>query len=226
MSSNNSLKKYIVLLGIILFPIAVWFYLISGKNNYRPLPYIGNFKVDTAIVDGKIKIDTIYASIPDFTLVNQEGKTITQKDLSGKVYVADLFFTSCPSFCPRMSDGLRVVYNKYKKVNDFMILSFSVDPDRDTLTALVKYAEKYGADSKHWMFLRGEKKQLHDLSLSYLMIPPDTIKDSKLDIQHSPFYVLVDKERHIRGIYDSTNPLMLDSLQGDITYLLRQYHKK
>jgi|ERR1039458_1080547 protein SCO1/2 len=226
MSNSSSIKKYVILIGIICFPIAVWFYLITGKNHFSPLPILGNYSIDSTMVNGKYKVDTIYHTIPDFTMVNQEGKTITQNEIKGKVYVADLFFTSCPSFCPRMSSGLKAVYDKYKKVDDFIILSFTVDPDHDTIPALIKYAEKYGADAKHWMFLRGDKQQIHDLSLSYLMTPPDTIKDAKQDIQHSPYYVLVDKDRHIRGIYDSTNPIMLDSLQGDITYLLKQYHTK
>jgi len=223
MSDSSSIKKYVILLGIILFPIVIWFYLITGKNHYTPLPILGNY---TIVPNGNGKADTVYHTIPDFTMVNQEGKTIGPNEIKGKVYVADLFFASCPSFCPRMSSGLQAVNDKYKKVDDFLILSFTVDPDHDTIPALAKYAEKYGADAKHWMFLRGDKQQIHDLSLAYLMIPPDTIKDAKQDIQHSPYYVLVDKEKHIRGIYDSTNPLMLDSLQGDITYLLKQYHKK
>lgn len=221
--NSSPVKKYAILFGVICFPIAVWIFLITGKNHYRPLPFLGNYSV---VSQGNGKMDTVYHSIPDFSAVNQAGKTITQKEIEGKVYVADLFFASCPSFCPRMNSGLKVVYDKYSKVDDFLILSFTVDPDHDTIPALAKYAEKYGADASRWMFLRGGKQEIHDLSLAYLMIPPDTIKDVKQDIQHSPYYVLVDKERHIRGIYDSTNPLMLDSLQGDITYLLKQYHTK
>jgi protein SCO1/2 len=227
MSKGSSpLKKYLILFGVICFPIAVWFFLITGKNNFTPLPFLGNYSVDSILVNGKYKVDTVYPSIPDFTMTNQEGKTITQNDIKGKVYVADFFFASCPSFCPRMNSGLQAVYEKYKKVEDFLLISYTVDPDHDTTAVLAKYAAKYGADSKRWLFLRGDKKQIHDLSLSYLMLPPDTVKDVKQDIQHSPYYVLVDKERHIRGIYDSTNPVMLDSLEGDINFLLHQYHTK
>lgn len=204
----------------------VWFYMITGKNHFNPLPILGNYRIDTVMVDGKPKTDTVYHTIPDFSLVSQEGKTITQNEIKGKVYVVDFFFASCPSFCPRMNSGLKTVYDKYKKVNDFLIVSFDIDPDKDSVPVLAKYAKSYDADPNRWLFLRGDKQQIHDLSMSYLMIPPDTIKDVKQDIQHSPYYVLVDKERHIRGIYDSTNPVMIDSLQGDITYLLKEYRKK
>src|ERR1700719_1050475 len=104
MSKGSSpLKKYLILFGVICFPIAVWFFLITGKNNFTPLPFLGNYSVDSILVNGKYKVDTVYPSIPDFTMTDQEGKTITQNDIKGKVYVADFFFASCPSFCPRMN---------------------------------------------------------------------------------------------------------------------------
>src|ERR1700722_7184682 len=128
MSNTSSIKKYIILVGIICFPIAVWFYLISGKNHFTPLPILGNYAVDSALVDGKYKVDTAWHTIPDFTMVNQDGKTITQNDIKDKVYVVDFFFASCPSYCPRMNSGLKAVYDKYNKVKDFLIISFTVDP--------------------------------------------------------------------------------------------------
>jgi len=225
-TSKSPVKKYLILFGIICFPIVVWFLIITGKNNYNPLPILGNYSIDSTIVNGKYKVDTVYPTIPDFTMTDQDGKTITQNDIKGKFYVTDFFFASCPTFCPKLSNGLKDVYDKFNKANDFLIISYTVDPDHDSVPVLKEYAKKYGADASRWLFLRGDKKQIHDLSMSYLMSPPDTIKDKQQNIQHSPYFVLVDKERHIRGIYDGTVPGMLDSLEGDITYLLRLYHKK
>src|ERR1035437_11144590 len=124
---SPSAKKYLLLFGVICFPIAVWFLLVTGKNNFLPLPILGNYSVDSNLVNGKYKVDTIYHTIPDFSLTNQEGKTITQQEIKGKIYVTDFFFASCPSFCPKMNSGLKEVYDKYKKVEDFLIISFDVD---------------------------------------------------------------------------------------------------
>src|SRR5665213_69091 len=169
-TSKSPVKKYLILFGIICFPIVVWFLIITGKNNYNPLPILGNYSIDSTIVNGKYKVDTVYPTIPDFTMTDQDGKTITQNDIKGKFYVTDFFFASCPTFCPKLSNGLKDVYDKFNKANDFLIISYTVDPDHDSVPVLKEYAKKYGADASRWLFLRGDKKQVHDLSMSYLML--------------------------------------------------------
>src|SRR6185436_10878699 len=145
---SNSMKRILIVMGILFLPAISWLIIITGKNQFRHLPMIGPFEVNAAG-------DTIYHKIPPFSFVNQEGKTISDKDLDGKIYVADFFFVTCPSICPKMTDQLKRVQDACKELGEVRFLSYTVNPEQDSVEALNAYALKHGADNSRWWFLTG-----------------------------------------------------------------------
>ena len=113
----------------------------------KQLPILGPREPNVTMVDGKPKVDTIYHSIPDFNFINQDSQQVTQKTVAGKIYVADFFFTSCPSICPKMKSQMLRVYEKYKENPNVILLSHSIDPAHDTVAVLKEYAERLGVKS-------------------------------------------------------------------------------
>ena len=188
------------------------------------MPYLGNHDVTRVEENGKSRIDTVYYQIPEFEGTDQKGRKLSSHDLDSSVYIADFFFTTCPSYCPRLTGSMERIEEQFGKVKDFRLVSFSVDPDHDNVPALADYGKLHHADPDKWFFVRVEKNKLHDLAMNFLVIPPDSTPDMKSkDIPHSPYFILVDKKRHIRGMYDGNNPTSVDSLMGDLRYLLKSY---
>ena len=166
-------------------------------------------------------------TVSSFSFTNQEGRTITDKDLEGKIYVVEYFFTTCQGICPRLNENMTKVYNAFRGQNDFAILSHTVDPVTDSVERLKEYSLKYDADPLQWMFLTGDKKALYDMAInSYLVavVEDTTQKEVLPDFIHTQYFVLVDKEKHIRGTYDGTNPEDIQKLIGDIQILRQEYN--
>ncbi len=164
--------------------------------------------------------DTVYHKIPDFSLTNQDGNTITNESLYGQVYVADFFFTSCPDICPIMKTQMLRVYEKYKDDSDFQILSHTIDPEYDTVALLKDYAERLGVSSSTWHFLHGEKDEIYDLGQNGYMVTALEDPSAPGGYIHSGAFILVDRKGHIRGIYDGTNEDAVTKLIGDLPILL------
>jgi protein SCO1/2 len=204
----------LVLAGVIALSLGVYYSFI--KKPAKTLPYFGDKTTG-------IKGDTLFHSVMDFSLINQEGKTITQKDLQGKIYVADYFFANCKSICPKMSTQLERVQEHFKNEPSFMILSHSVDPLRDSAAALMKYAQMHGADPKKWFFLTGDKKQLYDLARHSYLVTATEGNGGADDFVHTEQFALIDKEKHIRGFYDGTDPEAVNRMMVDIEQLLLSY---
>src|ERR1700761_5444182 len=150
-------KVNIVFLAVLLFAACK-----SGVK--KTLPIYGNRQAVTKTVNGQQVTDTLYQTIPDFTFVNQYGDSTGSKQLKNKIYVADFFFTSCPSICPIMERNMLNVYNAYKDTADIKIVSFTIDPRHDTVPVLKKYADKLGVTGNIWWFLRGDKDKLYDMA--------------------------------------------------------------
>ena len=188
---------------LILFGIGmVWFLsgFFSRKNN---LPILGE--------PGH--------SAGSFSFINQDGKSITEKSVFDKITVVEYFFTSCPSICPVMNHNLKSVYDKFKNNPDFIILSHTVDPERDSVSALKSYAKRFNADAPSWQFLTGNKEELYKTaSNDYLLSAQDS---GKANFIHTQYVALVDGKRRIRGFYDATNPENILKLDADIELLLR-----
>lgn len=215
-------KKVIGLFLILLLPTTIYFALTTGKHNILHLPYYGNKDVVKVMEDGKEKTDTIYHSIPDFSFTNQLGKTITQKDFEGKIYVTDFFFATCPGICPKMSAQLLRVQEKFEEYPDVMLLSHTVNPEQDTVEALAAYAEMVHANNERWFFVTGNKEDLYKQALyGYLLNASEDIL-APGGFLHSEMFVLIDKQRHIRGYYDGTSVKDVNRLIDEIKVLIAE----
>ena len=166
----------------------------------------------------------ILSYVQHFSFANQEGRLITDKDLEGKVYVAEYFFTTCRGICPKMNTNVKKIFQQYAGDPDFRILSYTVDPETDSVGRMKKYADSLGADPAKWWFLTGRKDSLYHLARgSYLLDDPKN-NATNIDEQfiHTQFIALVDKGGRVRKIYDSLKKDELDELQKDIGALLKE----
>ena len=179
------------------------------------LPILGERYVD----DNQ---DTVYHSIAEFAFVNQLGDTIRKADMAGKVYVADFFFTTCPTICPVMKKEMLRVYEQFKGDSNFRILSHTIDPTHDTQAVLQDYADKLGVpDAATWNFLTGDQEKIFEIGqTSYLTT---TMADDMEPggFLHSGAFLLVDQQGRIRGVYDGTKTDQVDRLLADIPKLLK-----
>lgn len=164
--------------------------------------------------------------VDTFSFYNQDGRLITQKDVMGKVYVAEYFFATCKGICPKMNQNMAKVYEAYRGNPDVLILSHTVDPKNDTVAALKEYSRRFDADAKQWMFLTGTKKRLYEMALnSYLISAVDSARPANIEeaFIHDKHFVLVDKHGYLRGrFYDGLEPKQLDTLISDIHLLLEE----
>lgn len=159
-----------------------------------------------------------------FSFTNQDGKTITEKDVAGKVFVSAFFFTTCPSICPRMNTNMKKVYEQFKNEKDFLILSHTCDPETDSTSRLKKYADSLGVQTNKWIFLTGRKDSLYQQArYSYKIDDPNNnLKSIEEDFLHSQFFALVDKEGRVKKIYDGLKPSEVEEMMTDIKQLLKE----
>lgn len=175
--------------------------------------------------DDEIK-DTAYHHIPDFELINQDSVVITQKDIEGKIIVADFFFTSCTTICPKMTNSLKTVAKAIKDMNDVFIVSHTVDPEIDSIETLRTYAKENQINTKKWWFLTGDEFFIHEHGgEGYLL---NVMRDSTAQggFLHSSIFVLVDKSKKIRGFYDGTIMKEVEKLISDIKILNAEYESE
>ncbi len=161
---------------------------------------------------------TDYGQVPEFTLTESGGGNVTLQDLRGKVWIADFIFTSCAGTCPAMSSQMRTLQDELPE--DIRMISFSVDPDRDTPAVLAKYAKRYGADGRRWMFLTGDRESLYTLSIKGFKLALEARGSDLEPITHSTRFVLIDRTGRIRGYYSGTEEEDLKRLSGDAKKLL------
>ena len=192
------------------------------SNTSKTLPILGSREPVTHVVDGKEVTDTVYHSIPDFELLNQDSVLITNQLFGNGVYIANFFFTHCPSICPTVQRNLFKVYEKYKDDDRVKFLSHSIDFRHDSPSVLKSYAQKLGVTNDQWQFVTGSKTAIYGLSDSYMVY---TKEDSSIPggYDHSGYLLLVDSNRHIRGAYDGTNDEQLQLLFDDLAILLKEY---
>ncbi|MBU2525960.1 MAG: SCO family protein [Bacteroidetes bacterium] len=187
------------------------------------LPVYQPAEVNVELVDSSIQHVKRYHKIDDFQLVNQNGDTITQADYDGRIYIADFFFTTCPSICPKMTANMLVLQHKLADQKDVLLLSHTVTPEIDSVAVLKAYATKHGVDENRWNLVTGSKKEIYRLARkSYLAAKTDG-DGGPLDMIHTENFVLVDKERRIRGFYDGTKPEEVDKILADIKILRQEY---
>ena len=166
----------------------------------------------------------VLSNVPEFAFDNQEGQVITNKDVAGKVYVAEYFFTTCKGICPKLNTNMKKLAEDYAGEPDFRILSYTVDPETDTVARMKRYADSLGADPHRWWFLTGRKDSLYHLARSgYLLDDP---KNNALNIGeqflHTQFWALVDRGGRVRKIYDGLKKDEVHELETDIKGLLKE----
>lgn len=164
-----------------------------------------------------------FGTVPNFSLVERSGERVTLADLRGKVWLADFIYTSCTDTCPLQSAQMAKLQGQWSKRRDFKLISFSVDPDRDTPQALARYAEHFQADADGWLFLTGDKEQISRVvQEGFHLSATPALKSAPGDdvILHSPRFVLIDRAAKIRGYYDSRDDEALRRLNKDVTTLL------
>jgi protein SCO1/2 len=166
----------------------------------------------------------VISYVQSFSFANQEGRQITEKDVAGKVYVAEYFFTTCKGICPKMNNNMKRIAQEFAGEPDFRILSYTVDPETDTVARMKHYADSLGADPGKWWFLTGRKDSLYHLARgSYLLDDPKN-NATNIDEQfiHTQFLALVDKAGRVRKIYDSLKKDELAEMEKDIRVLLKE----
>ena len=204
----------VVGLGFVIF-------LSSCAETTKQLPVLGPYSVEDKIVDGVLKTDTVFTTVRDFSFVDQDGTQITEATVKGKVYVTDFFFTSCPTICPKMKQQMLRIYERFEQNDDVVLLSHSIDPKRDSVARLHSYAEKLGIGSHRWHLMTGERDSIYSMAKHY-MIAAQEDELAPGGYAHSGAFLLVDRNRQIRGIYDGTNAEEVDQLMDDLEFLLSQ----
>ena len=190
------------------------------------LPIFQPNMVNAELVDSTLQHVKKYHRIADFSLLNQNGDTITQENYRDKIYVADFFFTTCPTICPIMTANLVEVQAALANDPEVLLLSHSVTPEIDSVAQLKKYAIEKGVNDAKWNLVTGDKKQIYELARkSYLAVQEDG-DGGPFDMIHTENFILVDKQRKIRGFYDGTKEEEMDRLLSDIEILKNSQEEK
>lgn len=216
-------RKYrlfiIVLIGFAAVFLTISYNLLKPE---RTLPIYNPADVNPELVDSTIQYVSKYHTIADFSFTNQNGKTITQDDYKGKIYVADFFFTTCQSICPIMTDNMVLVQQAIENNPKVMILSHSVTPDTDSVPVLKAYAIKKGVDDRKWNLVTGDKRKIYEMARKSYLAVKTTDVAGYYDMVHTENFVLVDSKRRIRGFYDGTKKEEIDRLLQDINLLCKE----
>lgn len=211
--------------ALLVIATGVFVYAFFIYDTDKPIRYLAIFgEKSYEFKNGKS--DTTYHTIQNFSFTNQDGKTVTEKDFDGSVYVTDFFFTTCHTICPIMSTQMERVASHFKGNQEVKFLSHTVDPEIDTVEQLKSYAIKHSADSKQWMFVTGEKKALYDIARTSYLLDASEGNGGPDDFIHTQNFALIDKDKRIRGYYDGTDSTQMNQLIKDIDLLLAEYHYK
>ena len=216
-------KRDFISVGFILvFSTATISLFYTILKPIETLPIYQPAEVNEKLVDSSIIHVSKYHKISDFILTNQNGKEITQADYKDKIYVADFFFTTCQDICPVMTKNMYELQEELKNDNEILLLSHTVIPEFDTVKRLKEYAIENNVDDSKWNLVTGDKKQIYELARkSYLAVEDSNFNE--FDMIHTENFMLIDKEKQIRGFYDGTNSEEINRLLKDIEILKQSY---
>ena len=215
--------KYLIFF-IIIFTISgvsMFKYVLTPE---KKLPIYSPSMVSSELVEEELLHVKKYHKISDFNLLNQNGIEVSHNNYDNKIYVADFFFTTCPSICPIMTGNMVYLQNEIKN-DEIMFASFSVTPEIDSVEVLKKYALEKGVNDKRWNLMTGDRKEIYNLARKSYLVVKDNPEAGSHDMIHTENFVLVDKERRIRGFYDGTNIEDMNKIISDIKILLDSYKK-
>lgn len=203
-------NKYARVVGCLIILLA-----IGCSSKKEKLPYYGNVKYEGN--------DTIYHTIQDFEVMDQDSNVVNNQTFTGQIYVADFFFTFCPTICPVMTKQMTRVYQKYEGNNQVALLSHTIAPSYDSIPVLKDYANKLGAKTEKWRFVTADRDYIYDLGEKSYMVMADKDPEAAGGYVHSGAFLLIDKERRVRGVYDGTEKEQVDKLLEDMDVLLKEY---
>jgi protein SCO1/2 len=208
---------------LILLCLGVLISCQPNKKKVHVLPFIGNYDITYKLIDGVEVADTIYPKIPFFNYTNEYGKEINSSQMRGKIWIADFFFTSCQTICPIMTTYLKRLNQSIHDLEDHVqFISFSIDPERDTPSTLMRYKSHHGITADNWTFLTGDEEKTHLLGIENFQIFAGRDDESQGGFAHSGAFTLVDKEGFVRGVYLGTDSKQVEQLEKDVRLLLKE----
>ena len=215
-------------LMVTLLPIASYLYVSSLSKDAIKMPR--RYFYDTVMVKmdkGKKVNDTVWHKVRPFKLKNQFGKEVGLEDWGGKIIIADFFFTSCPSICPKLTRNMKKLQTAFKKTDSLVrFVSFTVDPVRDTVQALKAYGDKFGIDHDTWFMLTGDRNELYDIALNEFKASIASNGNIDTGFIHTDRFFLLDRDRVVRGWYNGLDSVNLDKLIKDVVLLNMERDKK
>lgn len=214
-------KFFLGLLSLLSAVILALFY--NALKPQEKLPIYQPAMVNYELVDSSLQHVKKYHKIAPFALTNQNGETITDRDYKDKIYVADFFFTTCPTICPKMTANMGEIQQVYLKDPQVKLLSFSVTPEIDSVPQLKKYAIEKGVEDQKWNLLTGDKKKIYALARKSYLAVKDAGDGGPHDMIHTENFILIDPEKRIRGFYDGTDDQAMQTLLADIAILQKEY---
>ena len=214
-------KRFIIFFGVVSSIILLLFYIALLPQ--KKLPVFQPAMVNYELVDSTIQHVKKFHRIADFELINQNGKTVTQENFNGKIYVADFFFTTCPTICISMTDNLLKVQKEIQNNPNILLISHSVTPKIDSVTQLKKYAIEKGVNDKKWHLVTGDKKEIYKLARKSYLAVKDEGDGGPFDMIHTENFILVDPDKRIRGFYDGTDSKEIKRLLLEIKILHSEY---
>jgi protein SCO1/2 len=197
----------------------VFYFSYSYLFPTHTLPIYNPSNFNPELVDKSLQNKTQNHTVSDFELINQNGQVITQDNYKDKIYVTDFFFTRCGSICPIMTDNMTKIQKEFIDNDDIMFLSLSVTPEIDSVSVLKKYAKNKGVIDSKWNITTGDKKHIYELARQSYFAVVEQGDGGLQDFIHTPNFILIDKEKQIRGIYDGTNDQDIERLIDDIYVL-------
>ena len=215
--SRNTLL-FLLLFSVVVIPIFYFLVKVDEK-----LPIYSPADINPKLVDNALRGKTKNHKIADFSLINQNGKTITHKDYQDKIYVSDFFFTRCQTICLAMTYNMSELQDYFRNDNDIMFLSHSVTPTIDSISVLRAYADQKGVIDQKWNVTTGSKEHIYDLARKSYFAVLDEGNGDENDFIHTENFVLIDKKRRIRGIYDGTKKENMQKIIDDIILLKEEY---
>lgn len=214
---NKILKSAFIIIGVLSLFYAIYLFVVPPEV----LPIYNPSDFNPKLVDKSLQTTTKNHTVSDFSLINQNGETITHKHFENKIYVTDFFFTKCQTICPIMTNNMLKIQEAFVNDNDIMLLSLSVTPEIDNVSVLKEYASTKGAIAGKWHITTGNKKHIYNLARKSFFAAVDEGDGGLQDFIHTPHFILIDKEKQIRGIYDGTDNDHITQLIKDISILKR-----
>lgn len=234
---GDKILQKVVLVSILILPFLLYFFWVYAQEEsfFTTLEYVGPRTWVEKEIDGELKADTSYYTIPDFNFSSQADSLVSSQELRNNILLVNFFFSTCPSICPAMNFKVQQVQNRFKGYEHFKIVSFSVDPKYDTPEILREYAKRYEAIDGRWHFLTGEEEEIYKVAQGFFA---NAMRDSLADggFLHSQNLILVDWDGHIRSgrddsgnikaVYDGLQDVEVNALKDDIKVLIAEFEKK